>query len=120
MASQDSLFFLADFNRYKQAKINLLAAKSGILSSRGHIQSLKKTFDKEEEYRKDAKKGLTNTKRIINELKGILPSMKKEMTDKIKKEEEMIKKASSKKSEKQKIDEEIEEINIKIRELEKL
>ena len=120
MASQESLFFLADFSRYKQAKINLLAAKSSILKSRNHIKDIEKKLDNGELSHKKMKKEVKGIKLGISELKSLLPSMKEEIKKKTKQEEALVKKANAQKTEKEKITDEIDDINLKIKELENL
>ena len=120
MASQESLFFLADFNKYKQAKINLLGAKSGVLKSREHIKEIEKKLDCGELSHKKIKKEIREIKLGITELKSSLPSMKEEIKKKAKLEEALVKKANAQKTEKEKITDEIDEINDKIKELENL
>jgi len=120
MVLQESLFFLADFNKYKQAKINLLAAKSGILKSREHIKEIERSLDYEDTSGKKIKKEIAEVRAGIRALKESLPSMKEEMKKQALKEESLIKKAETVKTEKEKIRDEIEEINDKIKELENL
>lgn len=120
MASKESLFFSASFRKYKEGKINLLAAKSGILKCRERLKELEKGMTGEELAEKKIKKGISEVRAAIKELNSYLPAVKEEVKKKVIKEEAIAKKVEAKKTEKDKIMDEIEDINQKIRELENL
>ena len=120
MASKESLFFSASFRKYKEGKINLLAAQSGILKCRERIKELEKGLENENIAEKKIKKGILEVKTAIKNLKESLPAVKEEIKKKVMKEEAIAKRTENKKTEKDKIMDEIDEINQKIRELENL
>lgn len=78
MPSNDVLYLLADYEKYRVGKINLLSAKSSVLISREKIKSLIELSEKSDVQKKKIKKEVTNLK---NNIKSFIDSLPKSQAE---------------------------------------
>jgi len=116
MTSDNALYFLADFERYKRAKINLLSAKSNLLMSTEKIKSLIELRSREDKYRTKIAKDVNSVRLNIRKLIQELPKTENQIIEQ--KEENIPRKKRGKN--KSSIRSELDEINKKLTELETL
>ena len=117
----EPLFYIANREKFKAAKINLLTAKSSVLMSRNFSVRYLDAIEKEELAKQDIKKTLNRIALLLKRIKSNLPNITRPNIEKVKKKNvqhrAIVTKGDTGVSEKTEIDLELDSINQKLKEL---
>ncbi len=117
----EPLFYIANSDSFREAKISLLSAKSSVLMSRNFSVKFLDSIEKEELAKQDIKKTLNRIAVLLKKIKSNLPTINSLNAINNKRKRTVhratVIKGNAGVSEKTEIDIELEKINIKLREL---